>query len=181
MYNNPYYPQMNNQNNLDQNYINMLDREKERIEKMREQYLNRVHQPAPQPTNLTQNFQLAPTNRDVIKYAVSIEEVQREMVVGDTPYFSKDMSVVWIKNTKGEITTYELTEIVPKDEKDLTIEMLQAQIEELKGKIENDANVTNAVAEQDTTSTTTNDTTARTTSKKTESTRVSKNTRSKKE
>ena len=54
------------------------------------------------------------------------------MVVGDTPYFSKDMSVVWIKNTKGEIKTYELNEIVPKDNKDIQIEYLQAQIEELK-------------------------------------------------
>ena len=78
-------------------------------------------QPIPQATNLTQNFQLAPTNREVIKYASSMEEVQKDMVIGDTPYFSKDMSVVWVKNTKGEIKTYELNEIVPKDEKDLQI------------------------------------------------------------
>lgn len=177
MYNN-YYPQMNNPT-LDQNYLNMIDKEKERLEKMREQYVNRLHQPA--PTNLTQNFQITPTSRDIIKYAGSIDEVQREMVVGDTPYFSKDMSIVWIKNVKGDIKTYELTEIVPKDEKDLTIEMLQAQIEELKGKIENDANVTNVITEQNTTGASTNDTTTGTTSKKAEPSRVSKNTRSKKE
>ena len=85
-----------------------------------------------QPTNLTQNFQIAPTNREVIRYANSIEEVQRDLVIGDTPYFSKDMSVVWIKNTKGEIKTYELTEIIPKDDKDIKIEFLEAQIKELK-------------------------------------------------
>ena len=98
------------------------------LEKMR----NQMQQPIQPPTNLTQNFQLAPTNRDVIKYANSIDEVQRDMVIGETPYFSKDMSVVWVKNTKGDIKTYELTEIIPKDDKDLKIEYLQAQIEELK-------------------------------------------------
>ena len=61
-----------------------------------------------------------------------MEEVQKDMVFGDTPYFSKDMSVVWIKNTKGEIKTYELTEIIPKDDKDIKIEMLMTQIAELK-------------------------------------------------
>lgn len=109
------------------------------LEKMR----NQMQQPIQQPTNLTQNFQLAPANRDVIKYASSIDEVQRDMVIGDTPYFSKDMSVVWIKNTKGDIKTYELNEIIPKDEKDLKIEYLQAQIEELKkGMMKNERNTT---------------------------------------
>ena len=99
-----------------------------------------IQQPAPQPTNLTQNFQIAPTNNNVIKYANSMEEVQRNMVIGDTPFFSNDMSVVWIKNTKNEIKTYELTEIIPKDEKDLQIEYLQAQVNELKGRIKNESN-----------------------------------------
>jgi hypothetical protein len=118
------------------------------LEKMRSQMQQPVQ---PQmPTSLTQNFQLAPTNRDVIRYAASMEEVQRDMVIGDTPYFSKDMSVVWIKNTKGEIKTYELTEIVPKDDKDIRIEYLQAQIEELKKgmkKRESNTNVDEYVAE----------------------------------
>ena len=84
---------------------------------------------------MTQNFQLAPSNHDVIKYASSMDEVQKNMVIGDTPYFSKDMSVVWVKNTKGEIKTYELNEIIPKDDKDLKIEYLQAQIEQLRKEV----------------------------------------------
>lgn len=104
------------------------------LEKMRTQ----IQQPIQPPTSLTQNFQLAPTNRDVIKYASSMDEVQKDIVMGDTPYFAKDMSVVWVKNTKGEIKTYELNEIIAKDEKDLKIEYLQAQIEELKGKIKDE-------------------------------------------
>ena len=105
------------------------------LEKMRTQ----IQQPITPPTNLTQNFQIAPTNRDVIKYAASMDEVQRDIVMGDTPYFAKDMSVVWIKNTKGDVKTYELTEIVPKDERDLKIEYLEAQIKELKkGRIDDE-------------------------------------------
>ena len=122
MYNNPYMP-YNNQLTIDK-----INNQMAELEKMKEQ----LQKPIQQPTNLTQNFQIAPTNREIIKYANSMEEVQRDMVIGDTPYFSKDMSVVWVKNTKGEIKTYELNEIVPKDNKDIQIEYLQAQIEELK-------------------------------------------------
>ena len=93
--------------------------------------------PMQQPTNLTQNFQIAPTN-NVIKHAESMEEVQKNMVIGDTPFFSNDMSVVWIKSTNGEIKSYELKEIIQKDEKDIQIEYLQAQIEELKKEVKKD-------------------------------------------
>lgn len=129
MYNNPYVSPYNPQPTLDR--INAQINE---LEKMKTQMQQPVQAP---PTNLTQNFQLAPTNREVIKYANSMEEVQRDIVIGDTPYFSKDMSVVWVKNTKGEIKTYELNEIIPKDNKDLQIEYLQAQIEELKKEMKN--------------------------------------------
>ena len=108
------------------------------LQKMKEQ----MQQPITAPTNLTQNFQIAPTNREVIRYANSLEEVQRDMVIGDTPYFSKDMSIVWIKNTKGEIKTYELNEIVAKDDKDIKIEFLMAQIEELKKGMKNNEHIT---------------------------------------
>ena len=69
--------------------------------------------------------------------ANTIDDVAKENVYNDTPFFSKDMSVVWVKNTKGEIKSYELVEIIKKDEKDIQIEMLQAQINEMKGMIEN--------------------------------------------
>lgn len=132
MYGNSYY---NNQVNLDRinNQINEL-------EKIR----NQLQQPLPQPTNLTQNFQLTP-NVNPLKYATSMDEVKRENVNSDTPYFSKDMSVVWIKSTKGDIKTYELTEIIPKDEKDLKIEYLQLQIEQMKKGMMKDESNSNIV------------------------------------
>lgn len=135
MYGYSYMPQtFNRQEAVDRINANMNE-----LEKMKQQL-----QQSQQPTNLTQNFQLTPQNNNVIRYAGSMEEVQRDMVIGDTPYFSKDMSVVWIKSTNGNIKTYELNEIIPKDEKDLKIEYLQAQIEELKKgmkKDESDRNV----------------------------------------
>lgn len=130
MYNNPfnnvYMPQMN---------IDRIDTQIAELQRMKEQ----MKQPIQQPTNLTQNFQLAPVNREVIRYANSIEDVQKDAVIGETPYFSKDMSVVWIKNIKGDIKAYELKEIIEKDEKDLKIEFLQAQIEEMKKGMTNNA------------------------------------------
>jgi len=128
MYNNPYFNAYNPQASIDK-----LNEQINSLERMR----NQLQQPQPQPTNLTQNFQLAPTSRDVIRYATSIEEVQKDMVIGETPYFSKDMSVVWIKNLKGEIKTYELNEVVLKDDKDIKIDFLMAQIEDLKKEINN--------------------------------------------
>ena len=141
MYGNPYMPQtFNRQEAVDRINANMNE-----LERLKQQ----LQQPQQVQQPITQNFQLAPQNRDVIKYATSIDEVNRDMVIGDTPYFSKDMSVVWIKNTKGEIKTYELTEIIPKDEKDIKISYLEAQIEELKKGMklnESDANVVESIA-----------------------------------
>lgn len=133
MYNNAYMNGYNPQMNIER--INSQIAELEKIR-------NQIQQPV-QPTNLTQNFQIAPTNKEVIKYANNIDEVNRDLVVGDTPYFSKDMSVVWIKNTKGEIKTYELNEIVPKDDKDIKIEFLMAEIEELKKGVKNEPSNSN--------------------------------------
>lgn len=130
MFGNPYNA-YNPQASLDR-----INNQIAELEKMKTQI------PMQQPTNLTQNFQIAPTN-NVIKHAESMEEVQKNMVIGDTPFFSNDMSVVWIKSTNGEIKSYELKEIIQKDEKDIQIEYLQAQIEELKKEVNKDESNTN--------------------------------------
>ncbi len=94
------------------------------LEKMKSQLGNMQQVPI-----INQTFQQ--TSPSIIKYADSIDDVNKEMVIGDTPYFSKDMSVVWIKSIKGDIKTYELKEVILKDEKDLMIEKLQLQIKEM--------------------------------------------------
>ena len=168
MFNSPYFNQYTSQSNVDK--INEQINQLENLKKQMQQ---------PPPTNLTQNFQLAPQNKEVIRYANSINEVQRDYVIGDTPYFSKDMSVVWIKNVKGDIKTYELNEIVPKDEKDLMIESLQMQINELRGKINNDEYATNVDTKQSPTNTPKYDESVGTTIEKSEPTSIQKISRSK--
>ena len=117
MYNNPYSISSN------MNLNDRIDNEIERLKQMKAQ----VQQPAP----ITQNFQLAPTHSG-IKYANTIDDVKKEAVYFDTPFFSKDLSVLWVKNNKGDIRAFELNEIVPKDDKDMQIELLQSQINELR-------------------------------------------------
>lgn len=120
MYNNPFFNNYNPQVTKDR-----IDNQIMQLQQMKEQ-LNQPIQP------ITQNFQLTPNNDTGIKYANDIEEVERTFIMNDTPFFSKDMSVVWIKNTKNEIKSYTLAEIIQKDNKDLLIESLQYQIKELK-------------------------------------------------
>jgi hypothetical protein len=153
MYNNPYINNYNQQSNIDRinNQIAELEKIKAQIPQQQVQ----------QPTNLTQNFQLTPVNNNVIKYANSINDVEKSVVIGDTPFFSNDMSVVWIKNTKGNVKTFELVEIEPKDEKDLQIELLQQQINELKGMINDEKFDGNVVGTEITTNSTANDKTTR--------------------
>ena len=141
MYGNPYYANNVNQQSL----TDRIDNQIAHLQQMKEQMKNN-QQPA-----INQTFQLAPNHQGNMKYVNSIDDVNREMVYVDTPFFSKDMSVVWIKNNKNEIKTYELNEIVPKDSKDIQIEYLQAQIEELKKGMK--ANESNASIDESVTDT----------------------------
>ena len=172
MYGNPYM-----QNYNQQNFNDKIDNEIAKLQQMKKQMENsQIQQPA-----INQTFQLAPTNSHTMKFVNTIDDVNKEFVYFDTPFFSKDMSVLWIKNVKGDIKTYELNEIVPKDSKDMQIEYLQSQIEELKGMIKNDEHITNANAKQNATNTSTYDETNGTTVEKSEPTSISKISRSKKE
>ena len=135
MYNNPYY--YNSQLNVDR-----IDKQIADLEKLKTQ----LQQPV-QP--ITQNFQISP-NKEMMRYAKSIEDVQKEPIYGVTPFFSEDMSFLWVKNAPNNIKVYELKEIVNKDEKDVKIEFLQAQIEELRKGFENNAKSNNADVDEPT-------------------------------
>lgn len=179
MNNNPYmrnyiasYNTFNQQAMYDQ-----IDNEINNLQQMKEKMKNQMQQ----PTAINQTFQIAPSNHNGIRYANTIEDVAKEQVFYDTPYFSSDMSVVWIKNAKGDIKTYELNELIPKDEKDIQIEYLKSQVEELRGMIKDDTNVTNANAKQDTADTTTDDEPIGEPIKESKSSSIQKVSRSKKE
>ena len=104
------------------------------------------------PTPITQNFQLAPNQSSTgIKYVSNIDDVKRELVFSDTIFLNKEYNTMWIKNTKGDIRTFSIMEMIQKDEKDIEIENLQAQILELKGMI-NNAEHANANVDEPTTS-----------------------------
>lgn len=122
------YPNMINYNpNLMQQNINeKIDNEIAKLQQMKNHNTN---QPA-----INQTFQLAP-NSNGIKFVNDIEEVQKEFVINETPFINKDYSTLWLKNAKGEIRIFELNEVIPKDDKDILIEKLQSQINNLSNQI----------------------------------------------
>lgn len=173
----------NQQNMYEQNMYDQIDNQINQLVNMRNQIRNNSQQQThQQPTAINQTFQLSP-NGGGMKYANSIDDVNKENVFFDTPFFSKDLSVLWIKNASGDIKAYELNEIVQKDEKDIQIELLQeqqrekdnwidslqAQIDELKGMINNEQPISNVIKSKNETNTSRNDETPRTTSKKSKS------------
>ena len=176
MFNNPYN-MPNYLNNLNQqNIYENIDNQINRLQQMKEQMKNNNQQPA-----INQTFQLAPNGTSGIRYVSSIEDVNKEHVFTDTPFFSKDLSVVWLKGTNGNIKAYELNEIVEKDEKDIQIALLQSQIDELKkGMINNEQLTTNDIPTEVTTNTTRNDESIGTTTKENKSTSVQRVSTSKK-
>ena len=181
MYGNPYNVSSYQNAYSQQDIYDRIDNQINQLQQMKNQIKNNPTQHSQQPTAINQTFQLAPNGAGGMRYANSIEEVNKENVFVDTPFFSKDLSVLWIKAPNGDIKAYELNEIIQKDEKDLQIEFLMAQVNELKGMISNVSNVTNDDESENATNTTRNDEPIRTTIKKNESTSVSKVSRSKKE
>ncbi len=140
MNNNPYVrgymPNYNQHNMYEQNMYEQIDNQINQLVGMKNQLKNNSNQQQnQQPTAINQTFQLSPNGGGGIKYANSIEDVTKETVFFDTPFFSKDFSVLWLKNSSGDIKSYELNEIIQKDEKDLQIEFLQSQQEEKDNQI----------------------------------------------
>ena len=103
-----------------------------------------------QPTNLTQNFQLAPqTNVGELEgqYAENIEDVRNKFVTKNALFVTRDYSKLWVKDTAGNIRTFNLDEDIQLDDKDKEILMLQKQINDLKEVIEHaNANTINTTS-----------------------------------
>lgn len=150
-YTNPYQNVYNQQNMYDQ-----IDSQIAQLNAMKEQMKNNTAQSQhQQQPAINQTFQLAPNGNGGLKYVNSIDDVNKETVFVDTPFFSKDLSVLWIKNASGDIKAYELNEIVKRDEKDLQIDLLTAKINELEGMIKREQFDTNVVKPELTENTTT--------------------------
>lgn len=84
-----------------------------------------------QPTILNQTIQAGPQQQG-IRFAESIDDVKREMIFSDTLFVNKEFTNMWYKSPTGQIKTYLLEEFIPKDEKDLEIEALKKELENVK-------------------------------------------------
>lgn len=141
----PYYPNnqfyMQNMQDL-QNMREKIDRQMQQMQQLNQNQM----QQQPTPTNLTQNFQLAPnpTNNELeSKYANNIDEVRNTFVMKTGVFLNKELNTLWIKNTNGDIRTFELNELVEIDPKDREIALLKQELEKMKEMISNESNGNN--------------------------------------
>ena len=132
------YPMYNNSQFYMQNLQDMRDRIDNQIRNY-QQTQAQAQQPMAQPTNLTQNFQITPTqntnNELESKYVNNIEDVKNTFVMKTGIFTNKDFSTIYVKDVSGNIRTFKTEEIVDLDPKDKEILMLKKQIEEMKGMI----------------------------------------------
>lgn len=126
---------MNGYNPQIMNFDKQILEERNKIAELERQKMQALYTP---PTILNQTIQAGPQSNG-IKYAESIDEVNREMVFVDTLFINKGFTNLWLKNPRGEVKTYLLEEFIPKDEKDIKIENLEKQLNDLKKEITNNA------------------------------------------
>ena len=116
-------------------YIQDLQSMRDRIDNTMRQYQQQNQNIPQQPTNLTQNFQLAPqTNNSELqaKYVNNIDDVKNTFVINTGLFVNRDMTTLWVKNISGDIKTYSLTEIVQLDPKDTEIANLKNEIANMR-------------------------------------------------
>lgn len=142
MYNyNPYNSQFNQQYNsyAQNNYLNELQQMRERLDKQ----IQQAQQPQQQPQSviptsqpITQNFQLAPQQNNnselESRYAENIDEVKNTFVMKTAIFATKDFGTIWLKDVSGNIRTFKTEEIFELDNKDIQIQNLQRELEEMK-------------------------------------------------
>lgn len=138
MNNYPYYNNFYATNRNYQDMRNLQDAE-DQIHRqmqdlqMRQQQNMQMQQQQPQ---IQQTFQLTNPQQTLNdfdgKYAESTDEVKNTLVFKNSIFVNRDMSSLWFKDTSGSVKAYTLTEVIEKDEKDLEIENLQKQLDEMK-------------------------------------------------
>lgn len=113
------------------NQLSAIDRQiLEERNKINELEKQRIQAQYSQPTILNQTIQAGPGGSG-IRYAESIDDVNREMIFMDTLFVNRDFTNMWYKTPQGNVRPFLLQEIIPKDEKDLRIESLEKQVKEL--------------------------------------------------
>lgn len=135
---NPYFSQQMN--------IERINNQIKELENLRGQYQN-IQQPMNTPTtpSINQTFQLS-SNNNGINYAKDIDDVKKELVLNNTLFINREYTLLWHKNTGGEIKSYRLEEIIELDEKDKKIADLMSKIELLEKEVNNANVISNANA-----------------------------------
>lgn len=144
----PYYPNnqfyMQNMQDL-QNMREKIDRQMQQMQQLNQNQM----QQQPQIPQVNQTFQLAPnpsSNELESKYVNNIDEVKGIFVMKTGVFLNKDLNTLWIKNTNGDIKTFELSEIIPQDPKDIEINNLKQELQRMREMINygNESNVNNS-------------------------------------
>ena len=102
--------------------------------------------PMQQPS-INQTFQLSPNNQNGLKYIENEDALNKEIVITDTLFVNKEFTNMWLKKSNGDIKKYKLEEIVPIDEKDIKIQQLEKQIQELMNLQNNSKNKEQSISE----------------------------------
>lgn len=127
---NPYNP-----NYIMQEWQSMKDRIDKNMQNY-QQVQNQFMQPQQMPTSLTQNFQLAPQNANPNElqsaYVNNIDEVKNIFMTKNGIFINKDLTSAWFKDTEGKVRTFSLIEVIEKDEKDIEIENLKNEINQMR-------------------------------------------------
>ena len=134
--NNQYY--MQNMQDL-QNMREKIDRQMQQMQQFNQNQMQNQQQPVP----ITQNFQLAPNpnnNELESKYVNNIDEVKGIFVMKTGVFLNKELNTLWIKNTNGDIRTFELNEVIVQDPKDVEINNLRQELQRMKEMISNESN-----------------------------------------
>lgn len=125
---NPYNP-----NYIMQEWQNMKDKIDKNMQNY-QQVQNQFMQPQ-QQAPITQNFQIAPqTNPSELQsaYVNNVDEVRNIFMTKNGIFVNKELTSAWFKDTEGKIKTYSLIEVIEKDEKDVEIERLKDEINQMR-------------------------------------------------
>lgn len=140
MYNYNPYNQLNQGYNsyAQNNYLNELQQMRDKIDKQIQQSQQAQQQQPiqPQVPQINQSFQLAPQQNNnselESRYAENIDEVKNTFVMKTAIFVNKDFSTMYVKDVSGNIRTFKTEEIFEIDEKDIQIQNLQRELEEMK-------------------------------------------------
>lgn len=142
--NNQYY--MQNMQDL-QNMKERIDKQMQQMQQFNQNQMQN-QQPIPQ---INQSFQLAPNpnnNELESKYVNNVDEVKGIFVMKTGVFLDKDLNNLWIKNTNGDIRTFELNEVIETDPKDVEINNLKKELERMKEMISNESNVNSSIIDE---------------------------------